>query len=263
MVSFVRSAIEGMGYDVGLFPPLRWTRRALRAAGIEISRYGPLSIDWSIAQNLAARRIETLIDVGGNRGQFGVSMRDLGFRGTIQSFEPVPEVRAELEKTARRDGNWRVHGLALAAATGRATFHVGAFDQTSSLKSVDPVEAAANPVLEVARAIEVELDTLDAFVARERIDPARTFLKIDVQGAEMEVLEGGRATLKTLAMLLTETSLVSAYAGGGRIEELLALLRHHGLQVAGTQPVYANPSRGLLLEVDVLALRPPAATGAA
>jgi FkbM family methyltransferase len=252
----LRRGIESLGYDPQMFPPIRYTRRALRSMGLELQRFGPLSIDWQVKRMFTEGRIDTLIDVGANRGQFGMSMRELGFRGTIHSFEPIPEVREKLDKVAARDGRWQVHGCALAAEPGRAQFNIGRFDQTSSLKTVDPREANSNEVLEVVRQIEVEIATLDSFVQSARLDPERTFLKIDVQGAEMEVLAGGRAFLNGLSALLTETSLTSAYEEGGRIEDLLQLIRDHGLEIAGMEPVYANAARRLLLELDVLALRP-------
>lgn len=227
--------------------------------GLDLHRFGPLSIDWQLKQLFAEQRVETLIDVGANRGQFGLSMREIGFRGTIHSFEPIPEVREKLDRVAARDGNWHVHGIALAAHAGRAIFNFGRFDQTSSLKTVDPVEASSNAVLEVVRRIEVDVATLDTFLVDSGIDPGRTLLKIDVQGAELEVLAGASISLTKLPALLTETSLTSAYQQGGRIEALLQVLREHGLQITGMEPVYANPSRRLLLEMDVLALRPESA----
>lgn len=246
--------IEARGYD--LHAPTRWSRRLIRSLGFELKRYGPLTVSWCIREALTSYDIKTLLDVGGNRGQFGLAMRDLGFRGTIHSFEPVPEARDVLEAVAKRDGNWVVHAQALGAFAGTAQFNIGRLDQTSSLKSVEPVEAEANNVLEVVRQIDVEINTLDAFAAGHGIRPESTFLKIDVQGAELEVLAGGAEFLSHVPMVLTETALTSAYKDGSRLEDIINIFKRDDLHVAAIQPIYASVKRNLLVDMDVLAMRP-------
>lgn len=256
LLPLLRRGIEQLGYDPPMFAPVRMARRTFRAIGLDVEPFGPRSMPWQLRRLFRSRMIDTLVDIGANRGQFALAMRDLGFGGTIHSFEPVPEVFATLKATAARDQGWQVHPLALAAAPGRATFHVGRYDQTSSLKPLAPGESDAHEVLKVARQIEVEVDTLDAFVKTSGIDPRTSLLKIDVQGAEFDVLDGAAGTLPLTRAVICETAFEKSYVGeadfGALVERLLAL----GFRLNGIAPVYFHPRRLSIMQVDVLFVRP-------
>ena len=68
--------------------------------------------------------IDLILDVGANTGQFATRLRQAGYRGRIESFEPVPETVAVLRKAARDDPRWRVHELALGEEDGTAVINV-------------------------------------------------------------------------------------------------------------------------------------------
>ena len=64
--------------------------------------------------------VDCVFDVGANAGQYGTMLRDrLRYRGTIISYEPVPELAAGLARAAGGDPAWIVRNLAL--DRGRAT----------------------------------------------------------------------------------------------------------------------------------------------
>jgi hypothetical protein len=64
-------------------------------------------------------RVNCVLDVGANRGQYGTLLREAGYAGRIVSFEPVPHIAQQLEAVAAKDGNWSVHRVRWAARTGR------------------------------------------------------------------------------------------------------------------------------------------------
>jgi 2-polyprenyl-3-methyl-5-hydroxy-6-metoxy-1,4-benzoquinol methylase len=51
-------------------------------------------------------QISLILDVGANVGQFAMSMRELGYTGTLVSFEPVAAQFATLKAAAEGDPNW-------------------------------------------------------------------------------------------------------------------------------------------------------------
>jgi FkbM family methyltransferase len=255
LVAMLRRGIESLGHEPQTFPPVRAARWTARSAGVEMEPFGPRCQAWQLRRVCGDLRIDTLLDIGANRGQFGVSMRDLGFRGTIHSFEPVPEVHAALLRTSARDKAWHAHAIALGGEAGRAHFNVGELDQTSSLKAVAPGEGLAGSVLKVARRIEVEVSTVDRFVAASGVDPCRLLMKIDVQGAELEVLDGSRETMAGIGALLCETSLERSYEGESSLCDLLRIASGYGLGVRNISPVYFHPERGSIMQLDVLCAR--------
>src|SRR5688572_14573283 len=58
-------------------------------------------------------RVDTVIDVGANVGQFGKLTRSLGYKGMIHSFEPVESAFSELSKEAAKDRRWVPHKMAV------------------------------------------------------------------------------------------------------------------------------------------------------
>jgi FkbM family methyltransferase len=107
---------------------------------------------------------------------------DRGWAGV--NIEPIPELHARLERERRRDINILA---AAGAAPGRARLRVVRRNLGySSLRGEAPLpeDLAAE-----TDSIEVEVVTLDSVL--DRLDrPAVHFLKIDVEGAEAEVLAG-------------------------------------------------------------------------
>jgi len=74
------------------------------------------------------------------------------------------------------------------------------------------------------RPVRLPMTTLDDLVARRSI-PGRVFLKMDVQGAELDVLAGALAVLARTDVVLLEASVVAYNAGAPRVAEVVARLR--------------------------------------
>jgi FkbM family methyltransferase len=75
------------------------------------------------------------------------------------------------------------------------------------------------------RAVTLETQTLDAVAAEMR---GPIFLKIDVQGAELEVLNGGRETLGRTDLVQLEVAVLPFNKGAPTMEEVLAYMRERG-----------------------------------
>jgi hypothetical protein len=58
-------------------------------------------------------KVNCILDVGANRGQYALELRKLGYKENIISFEPVKESFDELKKWSRFDSKWTVYPFAL------------------------------------------------------------------------------------------------------------------------------------------------------
>src|SRR5215470_941975 len=84
---------------------------------------------------MQGRRINVVLDVGANTGQFALFLRSLGYRGRIVSFEPLTEAFAALQRNGAGDTNWSLHNLALGDVETTATINISANSQASSFLS--------------------------------------------------------------------------------------------------------------------------------
>ena len=102
---------------------------------------------------------------------------------------------------------------------------------------------------------EVETVRLDTLVAREKL-PAPDLIKIDVQGAELEVLAGASETLRAAGALIVEVSFVDYNKGGPLVAEVIAAIDRLGFKCADLCEVHRN-ARNFVLQLDLLLVRPP------
>ena len=123
----------------------------------------------------------TVADVGANIGLLTLVLAwAAGPTGKVIAFEPEATPRANLEKMKYLNGlSWvEVRDQAVGAQAGRLTFHVSDIIGHSSLYALPDTEEAST--------VEVEVVRLDDAAPARRMD----VVKIDVEGAELDVLAG-------------------------------------------------------------------------
>lgn len=183
--------------------------------------------------------IDTVLDVGANAGQYRDFLRHaLGFRGTIHSFEPISALAQALEARRGEDRLWHVHHYALGRETVQAQINVMAKDDFSSLRAVSssaPGLFRAQTV--VARTESITLRRLDEVLADLGLDPARSYLKLDTQGFDLEVLAGAPHTVARLPALQLELAIQHIYEGVPDYREVLTQMEGLGFVPSALFPV--------------------------
>jgi FkbM family methyltransferase len=134
----------------------------------------------------------TYVDVGANRGQILREALRVAPRGRHIAFEPIPELAEEIR---REFPQVDCRQVAVAAESGTAEFcHFKSLDGWSGLRRSPLIsDQQGDPEF-----IAVTVSTLDAELGELR--PA--LIKIDVEGAELDVLEGARALIARARPLL-------------------------------------------------------------
>jgi FkbM family methyltransferase len=173
----------------------------------------------------------TYVDVGANRGQVLREAVRVAPRGAHIAFEPIPALAEQVRRTFPRVD---CRSLAIGARRELAQFcHFRKLDGWSGLRrSREISDERGDPEL-----IDVQVSTLD----EELADVAPAVLKIDVEGAELEVLEGGRELLaraRPLVIFEHVTSAAAIYDGPVTAPwDLLAELGYEVFAVTGDGPV--------------------------
>lgn len=219
-------------------------RRALRfgvAASTEHWRT-PLHYDYA-----------TVLDVGANRGQFALLAARRFPRARIVCFEPLAVPRAKLERvfTDRR----RVHvvGTALAASAQRSDMFVSRADDSSSLLAPTALQLSTFPGTDVIKQVSLMTERLDVLLDRDSlVRPA--LLKIDVQGAELDVLIGATGILDEIDSILVECSFVELYDGQPMADDVVGFLLNHDFRLTSI----VNPlvdQTGQVVQADLVFAR--------
>lgn len=186
---------------------------------------------------IESRRIDLVIDVGANVGQFGESLRAQGFRGRIVSVEPTAAAFQELARKAAADGNWQAHHCGLGAAPGTATLHASQLSVFNSFLELSTTAGLHDNRMAVDHTEEVPIRTLDEMAGPLLRTGGSLLLKVDTQGYERQVLEGGRETVARAAGILMELPVIHTYRGEWRLHEALDYMYELGFVPAQIQAV--------------------------
>lgn len=198
---------------------------------------------------LAGQELRTVVDVGANKGQFALLALELFPAATVHAFEPLAEPHARLAAWSAGEPRLVRHRLALATASGTVVMQVAARDDSSSLRSITPRQVAQFPGTHRVGEESVAVARLDGVLGPgDLIAPA--FLKIDVQGSELDVLRGAGALLDRFDWVYAECSFVELYGGQALAGEVATFLAAAGFTaVASWNPVRVG---GQPIQADLL-----------
>jgi FkbM family methyltransferase len=200
-----------------------------------------------------------VLDVGANRGQFGLGLRDLGYTGHIISFEPVAASLEALRTTAARHEPWKVFPYALGAREGTAEINVTENTVFSSLLTPDDKSLRRFPANRTERRETIEVKRLDQILdsCMNGIVCPHLYLKLDTQGFDLEVLRGAEAILPGVLALQTEVSFRNIYYAMHDFTESIAEFRSRGFEVVDFLPGMRDIDHLSAIEMDCVMVRRP------
>ncbi len=175
--------------------------RQLRVAGSDHDDYYRQIPDGADLTDVVLRALESVVgpdsvclDVGANIGLYCLGLSQLAPDGRVYAFEPSPGALQWLRRNLEANDvtNVEVVEAAVSDRVGTVGFHDVPFFTAGSFTADESSHLASEAV--GSTLVEVPCTTLDAFVESsgvERVD----VIKIDVEGAELSVLEGAKGIL--------------------------------------------------------------------
>jgi FkbM family methyltransferase len=176
----------------------------------------------SVVLENVLRERSCMYDVGANIGVYTAwASRLVGPAGEVHAFEPVPTTRALLSDLIRQND--------LANVTV-VPFAVGKEDASVSIRVIEGVSALSSAARDMpgSTVMDVTGTTVDTYV--ENHTPP-DLVKIDVEGLELDVLQGMSRTAETYAPLIV-TEMIPCHRDetSATVERLLAWTRTHGYE---------------------------------
>ena len=167
----------------------------------------------------------TVLDIGANQGLYSLlAAKKVGSGGRVIAFEPSPRELRRLRWNLKmnRCRNVRVEPVALGSQEGVGELYV-CLGQETGCNSLRP-PAVSEPVSRT----EVAVATLDQHLAEMDVEKA-DFVKVDVEGAELDVFRGGGKLLSDFRpIIMCELADVRTEPWGYRSAEVYDLLKSYG-----------------------------------
>lgn len=199
---------------------------------------------------LSSLPIRTVVDIGANVGQFSLLARSLYPSATIYAFEPQADAARSFAKLFVGDERTILFQSAVGSRGGQAQLHVSRQHDSSSLLPISATMTDIFPGTEEVGVIDIQIARLSSCVSVDKIVPP-ALLKIDVQGAELEVLSGCEDMLDEFHYILIELSFIELYRGQALCDEVIRYLDQHQFVLAGVHNLREGEN-GRTIQADFL-----------
>ena len=169
--------------------------------------------------------IQTIFDIGANVGTTVKTFHRNFPNAIIHAFEPNPSVFNKLEKNYKSNSKVILNNIGVGDKNGILKLNRHINSGATSFK--DP-NNNTNPDYnsKIIDKIDVQVKTLKEYISNSNIDNI-DILKIDVEGFEMEVLNGIDPIYlsEKIKLVMIESNLIEKMIGQGLIEDIITILR--------------------------------------
>jgi hypothetical protein len=211
--------------------------------------------ELNLVKSLNFFKIQSIIDVGANEGQFILRLLKKGFYGNVISFEPTTEAYNKLllnAKKKRYSFSWKIaERCGLGSDNFSDNIYVSENSESSSLLKILPKHTNLKPLSKAISTEKINIQKLDNFYKSFEELQKNIFLKIDTQGYEMEVLKGAKMTLELITALIVEVSLVKLYDNQPSWLEIVNFLKEKNFIVWSIDRVMGDTNTGEIFQLDI------------
>jgi FkbM family methyltransferase len=194
---------------------------------------------------LKGLKLNFIVDIGANRGQFALIASEIFPNAYIHSFEPLKKPADRFERIFRNNTRVVLHRVALGNCASIKPMHVSKRDDSSSLLPITSLQEEVFPGTSETAIQNVKVDKLRNIIRPSEITRP-SLLKIDVQGYEFEVLEGCDDILENFDYIYIECSFLELYKNQILADEVIASLHDKNFRLVGTyNAVYDGDGRSI------------------
>ena len=220
-------------------------KKLLSSLGYEIKRKKNF---FDFSQN----SIDLVLDVGAHQGEFGKKIRESGYNKKIISFEPQKKIFLELSKITKNDPNWELHPrCALGEKNKLENLNILSESQCSSILNPNTNFFEFDENIKKIGTEKCNVYSLDFIVKQFYKITKNTFLKIDTQGYDKNVLDGFKENIKKIKFIQLEAGLYKLYENEMLYEYYIDFFKSINYELWNINP-FAYNKLGRLVQFDMI-----------
>lgn len=198
---------------------------------------------------LMSMNINTVLDVGANVGEFSAIAASLFPTAGIYAFEPITDCVERIKQ--KQIPNVTVFQIALGNQNGETKFYVSSWNPSSSLKKMGELHRKNWPHSAENRLKYVKVQRLDSLAPELDIQP-EILVKVDIQGAEAEFIEGGKNVLSKAKVIIIEGGYQQLYEDEALFDGIYERLKNLGFLFQGVLKQSQSKTDDSYLQADFI-----------
>ena len=169
-----------------------------------------------------------ILDIGANVGDWSLMLRKVGYSNEIWAFDPMKKNLDRYDLALKHFGNYKTFQVALSSRAGSQKFFSSLDDSLSGHDSL--FDMATVGYFEHTKETTVKTRTLDSYSSLLNNKDV-SFIKLDVEGSEIDVLNGSDSVLRSGVSFIQFEFGHAARANKTLLFDLIKLLEKYSFTV--------------------------------
>lgn len=199
---------------------------------------------------LRSYNFKTILDIGANEGQFASKILTIFPEAEIHCFEPLHSVFEQLQLNFKNISNVVVYNFGLGASTEEKNIFRNEYSASSSVLEMLDLHKENFDFAVAVEPEKISIKKLDEVFITEI--PKPLLIKIDVQGYEMYVLEGGKSAIPQAEVIIIETSFYPFYDNQPLFDDIYQYFTQWGYRYVGNIEQLEAPKDQKILQADAI-----------
>ncbi len=193
--------------------------------------------------------IKTILDIGANEGQFAEKITTLLPEAKIICFEPLQEPFEKLKRKFIENKNFSFFKIALGNKEGYQKIFRNEYSPSSSILKMKSAHKNAFDFARQEFEEEIKIGKLDNIMRQIKVEKPY-LVKMDVQGYETEVIDGGIKVIENASLIILETSFIELYESAPLFDSIYEKLKALNFEYIGSMEQLLMPTDGKVLQQD-------------
>lgn len=220
--------------------------------------------EHDVIKQVVKKTAPIIVDIGANIGQTVDKVKKVWPLATVHSIEPLVKQYTELKTNVQYYDNVYTYNYALSSYNGPREFHINKHqvmlssfyelnENSNDSIALNNPEPAHKNFLD-SETVIVDCKTLDSWAVENNVTYI-DLLKLDTQGSEPEILQGGIGILNNTRVIITELMFYDLYKKQNSFYDIESILLPLGFKLFDIGHISKNPLTGRTDWADVIYIK--------